>query len=134
MNKKILVLGDIFLDIYSDYESYRNSPEVKAPVLINKKIQYYVGGAGNLAANLRSFNEMVVLISFFNNDEAGKIINKILIRKKIQTFFINLKNYQSITKERVLNNNKQLARIDSEKKNFHTKHTLKLLDRYLKKI
>lgn len=37
MNKKILVLGDLFLDIYSNFDSFRSSPEVNAPVLVNKK-------------------------------------------------------------------------------------------------
>ena len=82
MNKKILVLGDLFLDIFSNYESYRNSPEANVPVLINKKKIYYLGGSGNVAANLKSFNEKVVLVSFFNNNQIGKIINQILKKKK----------------------------------------------------
>ena len=59
MYKKILVIGDLFLDIYSKYNSVRNSPEVNAPVLISKKMEFYIGGAGNVAANLRLFNEKV---------------------------------------------------------------------------
>ena len=35
--KKILVIGDLFLDIYSNYESYRNSPEVNVPVFLEIK-------------------------------------------------------------------------------------------------
>jgi len=87
MNKKILVIGDLFLDIYSNYESYRNSPEVNAPVLINKKTKYFIGGAGNVAANLSSFNEQTVLVSFFHNNKIGKIIDTTLKKKKFKPFF-----------------------------------------------
>lgn len=133
MNKKILVIGDLFLDIYSNYESYRNSPEVNVPVLINKKKEYFIGGAGNVAANLSSFNERAVIISFFSNNKKGKMINKILKKKKIEPFFLTNKNFSNITKERIINNEIQLARIDNEKKTFHTSLTLKTLDSYLKK-
>ncbi len=133
MNKKILVIGDLFLDIYSNYESYRNSPEVNVPVLINKKKKYFIGGAGNVAANLSSFNEQAVIISFFSKNKEGKIINKILKKKKIKTFFLQNKNFSNITKERIINNEIQLARIDNEKKTFHTSLTIKTLDNYLKK-
>ena len=114
MNKKILVIGDLFLDIYSNYESYRNSPEVDVPVLINKKREYFIGGAGNVAANLSSFNEQVVIISFFSKNKKGKIINKILKKKKIETFFLKNKNFSNITKERIIKM-KLISRIDNEK-------------------
>jgi D-beta-D-heptose 7-phosphate kinase/D-beta-D-heptose 1-phosphate adenosyltransferase len=133
MNKKILIIGDLFLDIYSNFDSLRNSPEVNAPVLINKKKSYYIGGAGNLAANLKSFNEEVILISFFNNNKIGQIIKRILKKKKIQTFFLKKKKFYNITKERIISNNAQLARIDNEKKTFHTNQTLKIIRNYLKK-
>ena len=87
MSKKILVIGDLFLDIYSNFNSFRSSPEVNAPVLVNKIKKYYIGGAGNLAANLKSFDEEVVLISFLNNNKIGKIIKKILKKKKFIIFF-----------------------------------------------
>ena len=133
MIKKILVLGDLFLDVYSNYDSYRKSPEANAPVLVNKKIKFYAGGAGNLAINLRSFKEKVVLVSFFKNNKIGKIIARILKQKKIETYFINHKNSENIIKERIISNNLQIARIDTEKKLYHTSLTLKILDNYLKK-
>ena len=87
MNKNFLVIGDLFLDIYSAYESRRNSPEAKAPVLINKRIKYFLGGAGNVAANLRSLKEKVILLSFFQNDVTGKKLKKLLVKKKL---YLNL--------------------------------------------
>lgn len=134
MSKKILVIGDLFLDIYSNFNSFRISPEVNAPVLVNKIKKYYIGGAGNLAANLKSFDEEVVLISFLNNNnKIGKIIKKILKKKKIHNFFLNNKNFHNITKERIISNNLQIARIDNEKKTFHTSQSLKKINDYLKK-
>jgi len=133
MSKKILVIGDLFLDIYSNFNSFRSSPEVNAPVLVNKIKKYYIGGAGNLAANLKSFDEEVVLISFFNNNKIGKIIKKILKKKKIHNFFLNNKNFHNITKERIISNNLQIARIDNEKKTFHTSQSLKKIHDYFKK-
>ncbi len=133
MYKKILVIGDLFLDIYSKYKSIRNSPEVNAPVLINKKMEFYIGGAGNVAANLRSFNENVILMSFFTEDENAFTIKNILNKKKIKTKFLYNKNFTNITKERILKNDLQIARIDTEKKKNHTKITIKKFEEYLKK-
>lgn len=133
MNKKILVIGDLFLDIYHNFDSFRSSPEVNAPVLVNEKKKYYIGGAGNLAANLKSFDEEVILISFFNNNNNGKIIKEILKKKKIQNYFLKNKYFHNITKERIISNNLQIARIDNEKKTFHTNQSLKKLNEYLKK-
>lgn len=133
MSKKILVIGDLFLDIYSNFNSFRSSPEVNAPVLVNKIKKYYIGGAGNLAANLKSFDEEVVLISFLNNNKIGKIIKKILKKKKIHNFFLKNKNFHNITKERIISNNLQIARIDNEKKTFHTSQSLKKIHDYFKK-
>jgi D-beta-D-heptose 7-phosphate kinase/D-beta-D-heptose 1-phosphate adenosyltransferase len=133
MNKNFLVIGDLFLDIYSAYESRRNSPEVKAPVLINKRIKYFLGGAGNVAANLRSLKQMVILLSFFKNDSTGKKIKKIISQKKIIFKFIEKKNFKNITKERILCNSMQIARIDSEKKNLANNSINSKISHFIKK-
>jgi D-beta-D-heptose 7-phosphate kinase/D-beta-D-heptose 1-phosphate adenosyltransferase len=132
MTKKILVIGDLFLDIYSKYQSIRNSPEINAPVLINKKKEFFLGGCGNVAANLRSFNEAVTLISFFSNDKHSYNLKKILKKKKIKTYFLHNPNYKNISKERVLKNDIQIARIDNEKKINHNNKSLKKFEAYLK--
>lgn len=43
------------------------------------------------------------------------------------------KNFHNITKERIISNNLQIARIDNEKKTFHTSQSLKKIHDYLKK-
>lgn len=133
MSKKILVIGDLFLDIYSNYISVRNSPEINAPVLINKKKKFFLGGCGNVAANLKSFNEDIILISFFSNDKNSYNLKKLLKEKRIKTYFFAHPYYRNITKERILKNNIQIARIDKEKKVNHSISSLKRFKNYLKK-
>jgi D-beta-D-heptose 7-phosphate kinase/D-beta-D-heptose 1-phosphate adenosyltransferase len=118
MKKVFIVIGDLFLDSYHEYKSIRKSPEANAPVLVQNKIKYYLGGAGNVASNLTSFNENVLLLSFFQKDRNGGLIKKLIKRKKIYFKYFIKKNYKNITKERLLSNNIQIARIDNEKQIF----------------
>ncbi len=61
-NKRILVAGDVMLDIYTHGEVTRISPE--APVLIVKKTRdhFTLGGAANVAQNLAVLGAEVVLV------------------------------------------------------------------------
>ena len=86
MTKKILVIGFVFGYIFK-ISIYKKLPEINTPVSINKKKEFFLGGCGNVTANLRSFNEAVTLISFFSNNKHSYNLKKILKKKKLKLIF-----------------------------------------------
>ena len=61
-NNKILILGDIFLDIFQTTNVIKISPERPVPVLEPKKSINLLGGAGNVSNNIKSIGGSVFLI------------------------------------------------------------------------
>ena len=79
---QILIIGDIILDEYWFGDSNRISPEAPIPVVDVNKKDFRLGGAGNVALNLSQFIPNIILISSIGKDIDGKIIEKILKKKK----------------------------------------------------
>ena len=67
----IRVYGDIMLDRWIVGEANRMSPEAPVPVLLETKQEYSIGGAGNLALNIKSLGSEVELTSATGNDKEG---------------------------------------------------------------
>jgi D-glycero-beta-D-manno-heptose-7-phosphate kinase len=54
VSRRILVLGDVMLDHYIWGKVDRISPEAPVPVLDMQKEEYRLGGAANVALNLKA--------------------------------------------------------------------------------
>ena len=132
MRKPIIVLGEVMLDKYTFGKVERINPEAPVPVLNTTKENYTLGGAGNVANNLKSLEENVYLISLVGNDENRKLIEKICKEKNIQYFFVS-DSRPTIVKHRFVAEgyNQQLLRVDYEKKNLISNE---LCDQILDKI
>ena len=68
---RVLVIGDVMLDRYVIGEVSRISPEAPVPVLAVTEERSVVGGAANVALNLRSLGAAVEVIGWFGKDERG---------------------------------------------------------------
>ena len=44
-NKSILVIGDVFLDIFGEYDAIKISPEAPIPVIRKTEEKFFIGGA-----------------------------------------------------------------------------------------
>lgn len=110
--KKAVVIGDVMLDEYIEGDASRISPEAPVPVVKIQKEIYELGGAGNVASNLRSLGADVSLFSCIGNDENGKKLKELFQVKEIKTFFSECS--QTIKKTRVICRGTQLLRIDKE--------------------
>lgn len=123
-----LIIGDIILDEYWFGESNRISPEAPIPVVdINNK-DFRLGGAANVALNFSEIDKNVKLISSIGTDLDGKIIDKILRKKKIK-FSVKRSSFsKSIKKLRIFSGHHQMIRLDfeSEKINYKLKLDNKL--------
>ena len=132
-NRKVLVIGEIFEDIFVESEIIKISQE--APVMvINQKYNIrnkYLRGAGNVLQNLLSANVNTSLISLAEN----KNINYVNQKSKKKISFIIDRSVQNIKKIRYVSNNKHIIRIDHEKKyNFPKKKDLELINLVKKKM
>ena len=82
---KIVIIGDIIIDINHNVETTRMAAEANIPVYNILSTEYILGGASNVAKNLKNIDCDVEIISVFGNDYNGQ--------KIIQLFEeINLKN------------------------------------------
>lgn len=113
--KKILVIGDIMLDIYFSGEVSRISPEAPVPVFRKKHEEYALGGAANVAANLVAAGQAVSILALVGSDENGEKMKNLFLQKGIDISFIKTIEKATITKTRFLaENNQQLLRLDVE--------------------
>src|SRR5262245_49650044 len=70
--RQVMVLGDLMLDRYLWGRVDRISPEAPVPVVEIEKETFALGGAGNVAANLRALGAKPVLVSVTGDDPDGK--------------------------------------------------------------
>jgi D-beta-D-heptose 7-phosphate kinase/D-beta-D-heptose 1-phosphate adenosyltransferase len=110
----IMVLGDVMLDRYLWGEVKRISPEAPVPVVNIRERSDVLGGAGNVAANLKGLGAAPILIGVCGNDENGNKLRRILGEKTIECRLIGDPTRQTITKTRVMGKNQQLFRLDEE--------------------
>ncbi|MFN4227222.1 MAG: bifunctional heptose 7-phosphate kinase/heptose 1-phosphate adenyltransferase [Candidatus Ratteibacteria bacterium] len=133
-SKKILIIGDIILDHYIFGDVERVSPEAPVPVVEVKNESFFAGGAGNTSLNIKDMDGNVFLISAIGKDKNGKILEKVLIDKKIE-FFLLKRNIPTTVKTRIIAKNQQIVRLDIEKvKQLSRKEEEEIKKIILKKI
>ena len=86
---KILVIGDVMVDMYTDGNVNRISPEAPIPILDATSVTSSLGGAANVAKNLTSFNIDTYLIGYIGNDLAGKKFTEMTKDSGIKTRLFN---------------------------------------------
>ena len=99
---KIVVFGDVMLDLYSLFLNKEN-PELRgAPGWKIREKQYLPGGAANVARNLVKLGSETVLVGRIGDDWAGEKLKKVLEREKINYYFDVDKRIQTTLKERIV--------------------------------
>ena len=109
-----LVVGDVMLDTYLFGHVSRMSPEAPVPIVNVSDSESRLGGAANVALNLKSLGASVTICSVIGKDAAGKKLLQLLKKKKLSSTSILLSDRITTEKTRVFNNNKQTLRYDSE--------------------
>lgn len=120
-NPRIVVVGDVMLDIYRYGEVDRISPEAPVPIILIEKSIKNLGGAGNTFANLYALNNIYCfLMGIVGRDQYGTIDLPNLIREKYPSADYNLypsANHDTIIKERIIARTQQICRLDRENVN-----------------
>lgn len=114
-NANILVVGDVMLDRYWHGDVARISPEAPVPVVNVSKTEERVGGAGNVALNIRSLGGHVSLLSLVGEDENAKILENLLEQANVENCLFRVPASPTISKLRVIGRSQQLIRLDIEK-------------------
>ncbi len=113
--RRILVLGDAMLDHYIWGEVSRISPEAPVPVVKVQRESHRLGGAANVAHNIRSLGGHVALVAVIGKDLGGRQIGHVLRERKIPTdYLVVSEDLPTIKKTRVVARSQQVVRIDRE--------------------
>jgi D-beta-D-heptose 7-phosphate kinase / D-beta-D-heptose 1-phosphate adenosyltransferase len=111
---KIIVIGDIILDTNHHCDTTRNAPEANIPVYNVIQTTNILGGAGNVAKNLKNLGVNVEIVSVIGNDYAGSQINTLLNESEIKNTIFIENTRKTTQKNRVFCNNELVNRYDIE--------------------
>ena len=112
---KIGVVGDIMLDTYWWGSVDRISPEAPVPIVSLQRKETRVGGAANVALNLRALGAPTTLFAVVGMDAEAKELNALLKAEGINTQYIHSSASRVTTnKVRIMGRNQQMMRLDHE--------------------
>ena len=115
---KIGVVGDIMLDTYWWGVVDRISPEAPVPIVALQRKETRVGGAANVALNLRALGAPTTLFSVIGKDAEGTELASLLNKEGINTSYIHESETRVTTnKVRIMGRNQQMMRLDHEHTN-----------------
>ncbi len=130
---RFLVIGDVMLDRYFWGEVERISPEAPVPVFNLRYVTKSLGGAANVANNLRGLRAQVELAGVLGEDQEAEEFISLLKEKKIGSRgLVREKNRPTTVKTRIIASSQQLLRIDIEDQNPLARQTAELLQKELK--
>ncbi len=113
--KKVLIIGDVMIDAYIFGVVNRISPEAPVPVLNVNNREYRLGGASNVAKNIKALGATPIMCSVIGNDENAIILRSLLTKKnKISDKYIINAERITTSKTRMISHSQQLLRLDSE--------------------
>lgn len=110
----VVVVGDVMLDRYWLGPTSRISPEAPVPVVKIDDTDERPGGAANVALNIAALGANVKLLGLSGDDEASRILQRVLQSVGVTSDLVPVAGKDTITKLRVLSRNQQLIRLDFE--------------------
>lgn len=112
---KVAIVGDVMVDSYVMGKVHRMSPEAPVPVLLLDKEEHRLGGAANVALNLKALGAEVYLCSVIGTDALATNFQQLLTEAKIQNDeIIQSDDRKTTVKTRVLSGTQHVLRIDQE--------------------
>ena len=112
----VLVVGDVMLDHFVVGRVSRISPEAPVPVVEHDHDEYRVGGAGNVATNVRALGGDVRLVGLVGRDgSADRLRAELAARGLGGEGLVVDPSRPTTTKQRIVTTrNQQVARVDFE--------------------
>jgi D-beta-D-heptose 7-phosphate kinase/D-beta-D-heptose 1-phosphate adenosyltransferase len=111
----VLVLGDVMCDVYLWGTVERISAEAPVPVFECQGQQYVLGGAANVAANLRALGCQVRLLGVVGADAAGRRVRELLGKQGMDdSWLLEDASRPTTEKTRLVAHQQQMLRLDQE--------------------
>lgn len=112
---RVLIIGDVMVDRYMRGKVSRISPEAPVPVVQLSNIEDRLGGAANVALNIKAMGGQPLLISVIGKDEAGTGFLQMMDEWQLQTQgILQSADRKTTVKTRIVAGGQHLLRVDSE--------------------
>ena len=115
----VLVVGDAMLDRYWFGSVDRISPEAPVPVVRVEREEERLGGAANVALNVKTLGAQATLLTVVGADEPARLLRRLLEQQGVNALLGNDPKLHTIVKLRVIGRSQQLIRIDFENQPDH---------------
>lgn len=110
-----MIIGDVMVDAYLYGAVDRISPEAPVPVVSLKNRVNMLGGAANVALNIKSLGAEPLLFSVIGSDHKGSEFLELLKNEKIsQAGIIQSPERITTAKFRIIGGKNQMLRVDEE--------------------
>lgn len=113
-SKRIVVIGDVILDEYYIGDITRQSPEAPVPIVTLKDRHIALGGAANVANNLKTLGYNPLLIGVVGADDYDGFFELMDKAGLDKSGIMTLTGYATTTKTRVMGNGQHVCRVDKE--------------------
>jgi rfaE bifunctional protein kinase chain/domain len=115
----VLVVGDAMLDRYWFGAVDRISPEAPVPVVRVSREEERLGGAANVALNVKTLGAQATLLTVVGDDEPARKLRQMLEQQGVHALLGSDPQLYTIVKLRVIGRAQQLIRIDFENQPDH---------------
>ena len=112
---KVLIVGDVMLDMYVSGDADRVSPEAPVPVVLVEEETALLGGAGNVARNVTALGGRSVLVGVTGEDPLSAQVEELLIQEGVTPKIISSPDRPTTVKLRIIARRQQMLRVDKEK-------------------
>jgi len=114
----ILIIGDVMIDRYLNGKVERISPEAPVPVVRMNTRENRLGGAANVALNIKAMGAIPLLLSVIGKDDNATIFKKRMKENGLDSNgLVVSKERMTTVKTRVIASGQHLLRVDSEDQN-----------------
>jgi D-glycero-beta-D-manno-heptose-7-phosphate kinase len=115
---RVLIIGDVMIDRYLHGHVRRISPEAPVPVVEWSKTEDRLGGAGNVALNIKALGATPYLCSVIGKEAAGTALISLMLQNNLSTKgLIAVEQRKTTVKTRIIAGSQQMLRIDEESLN-----------------
>ena len=113
--RRVLVIGDVILDRYLWGSATRVSPEAPVLVVDIDREETRLGGAANVAHNVRALGAHPVLIGAVGEDPAGGELERLLEARGVDpSGLVHVDGRRTTLKTRIIAHHQQVLRADEE--------------------
>jgi rfaE bifunctional protein kinase chain/domain len=112
--RRVVVLGDVMLDVFVFGQVTRISPEAPVPVVRVTEETERLGGAANVALNVKSLGGRAALVGVVGDDLAGARLSRVARDLGVDARLVSVPSRPTTVKTRIMAHQHQMVRTDRE--------------------